>query len=249
MQKTKLTGPGMAGRAALESRAVAASAPTSAKKVTAGLSGGKTFKAKSTVKPGRASGAQANADKAPPDAAASEAAAAAASSVKTPLRVIKKYPNRRLYDTNTSTYITLSDVKTLVMGSAPFVVRDAKTGEDLTRSILLQIILEEEAGGAPMFTEQVLSNIIRFYGNALQGFMGSYLEKNVQSFMDLQLKMSEQSKSLSPESWAQFIQSQSPVMQGMMGTYVEQSKSLFTQMQEQMQKQSKQMLSTFGLKR
>jgi polyhydroxyalkanoate synthesis repressor PhaR len=164
-------------------------------------------------------------------------------------RVIKKYPNRRLYDTDTSAYITLTEVKNLVMDSADFVVRDAKTNEDLTRSILLQIILEEEAGGAPMFTEAVLANIIRFYGNALQGFMGSYLEKNVQSFMDLQLKMSEQSKGLTPEAWAQFVNAQSPAMQGMMGNYVEQSKTVFTQMQEQMQKQSEQMLAALGLKR
>ena len=164
-------------------------------------------------------------------------------------RVIKKYPNRRLYDTETSTYITLTEVRQLVMDSADFVVRDAKTNEDLTRSILLQIILEEETGGAPMFTEAVLANIIRFYGNAMQGFMGAYLEKNVQSFMDLQVKMAEQSKGLSPEMWAQFMNAQSPMMQGMMGTYVEQSKSVFTQMQEQMQKQSEQMLQAFGLKK
>ena len=107
-----------------------------------------------------------------------------------PIRVIKKYPNRRLYDTATSTYITLSDVRHLVMSGAVFVVRDAKSNDDLTRSILLQIILEEETGGAPMFTEAVLGNIIRFYGNAMQGFMGAYLEKNVESFMDLQVKMS-----------------------------------------------------------
>jgi polyhydroxyalkanoate synthesis repressor PhaR len=164
-------------------------------------------------------------------------------------RIIKKYPNRRLYDTDTSTYITLADVKQLVMDTADFVVRDAKTGEDLTRSIMLQIILEEETGGAPMFTEAVLGNIIRFYGNAMQSFMGSYLEKNVQSFMDLQVKMSEQSKGLTPELWAQFINAQSPMMQGMMGSYVEQSKTVFTQMQEQMQKQSEQMLAALGLKR
>lgn len=164
-------------------------------------------------------------------------------------RVIKKYPNRRLYDTDTSAYITLTEVKNLVMDSTDFVVRDAKTNEDLTRSILLQIILEEEAGGAPMFTEAVLANIIRFYGNAMQSFMGSYLEKNVQSFMDLQLKMSEQSKGLTPEAWAQFVNAQSPAMQGMMGSYVEQSKTVFTQMQEQMQKQSEQMLAALGLKR
>jgi polyhydroxyalkanoate synthesis repressor PhaR len=164
-------------------------------------------------------------------------------------RVIKKYPNRRLYDTDTSAYITLAEVKNLVMDSADFVVRDAKTNEDLTRSILLQIILEEEAGGAPMFTEAVLANIIRFYGNAMQSFMGSYLEKNVQSFMDLQLKMSEQSKGLTPEAWAQLVNAQSPAMQGMMGSYVEQSKTVFTQLQEQMQKQSEQMLAALGLKR
>ena len=165
------------------------------------------------------------------------------------LRVIKKYPNRRLYDTETSAYITLTDVRQLVMDSARFVVRDAKTNEDLTRSILLQIILEEETGGAPMFTEAVLANIIRFYGDAMQSFMGTYLEKNVQAFMDLQVKMAEQTKGLSPEMWAQFMNAKSPMMQGMMGTYVEQSKSVFTQLQEQMQKQSEQMLSAFGLKR
>jgi polyhydroxyalkanoate synthesis repressor PhaR len=165
------------------------------------------------------------------------------------VRVIKKYPNRRLYDTETSSYITLAEVRQLVMKSAMFVVRDAKSNEDLTRSILLQIILEEETGGEPMFTEAVLANIIRFYGNAMQSFMGSYLEKNVQSFMDLQVKMAEKSKGLSPEMWAQFMNAQSPMMQGMMGTYVEQSKNVFTQMQEQMQKQSEQMLAALGLKR
>ncbi len=185
-----------------------------------------------------------------PSGGSSTAAAGRATPAQAPVqRVIKKYPNRRLYDTDTSTYITLSDVKQLVMTSADFVVRDAKTNEDLTRSILLQIILEEETGGAPMFTEAVLGNIIRFYGNAMQGFMGSYLEKNVQSFMDLQVKMSEQSQGLSPEMWAQFVNAQSPMMQGMMGTYVEQSKSVFTQMQEQMQKQSEQMLAALGVKR
>jgi polyhydroxyalkanoate synthesis repressor PhaR len=159
-------------------------------------------------------------------------------------RTIKKYPNRRLYDTNSSSYITLADVKHLVMTRSAFVVKDAKTQEDLTRSILLQIILEEEAGGEPMFTEELLSNIIRFYGHAMQGLMGNYLEKNIQTFMELQAKLSEQSKGLNPELWSQFMQSQSPLMQGMMGSYVEQSKNLFSQMQEQLQKQSEQMLAS-----
>ena len=178
---------------------------------------------------------------------------ASAPDVLSQIRVIKKYPNRRLYDTQTSAYITLADVRQLVMDSARFAVLDAKTSEDLTRSILLQIILEEESGGAPMFTEAVLANIIRFYGNAMQGFMGAYLEQNVQGFMDLQVKMAEQAKGMSPESWAKLMNVQSPLMKGMMGSYVEQSKDVFTQMQEQMQdqlkRQSEQMLSAFGLKR
>ena len=165
------------------------------------------------------------------------------------VRVIKKYPNRRLYDTDTSSYITLSEVKALVMGNESFVVRDAKTNEDLTRSILLQIILEEETAGAPIFTEPVLANIIRFYGHAMQDYMGSYLEKNIQIFMDLQQKMHDQGGTLNPEAWQQFMNVQSPIMQGMMGAYLEQSRTALTQMQEQMQKNSEQMLAAFGLKR
>lgn len=168
---------------------------------------------------------------------------------QTPQRVIKKYPNRRLYDTDTSTYITLAEVKHMVMDGEQVTVRDAKTGEDLTRSIFLQILLEEEAAGAPMFTEAVLANIIRFYGHAMQGFMGSYLEKNVQAFMDMQTKMSEQTKGFTPEMWAKFIPMQSPPMQGLMGGFAEQSKLMFEQMQEQMKKQTEQMLGSFKPKR
>ncbi len=164
-------------------------------------------------------------------------------------RIIKKYPNRRLYDTRTSSYITLTEIKQLVMASDPFVVRDAKSGEDLTRSILLQIILEEEAGGSPMFSTSVLSNIIRFYGHAMQGFMGGYLEKNIQTLQDVQTKLAEQSKGLSPEMWTQFMAMQTPVVQGLMTQNLEQSKTLYLQMQEQMQKQAEQMLESFGLKR
>jgi polyhydroxyalkanoate synthesis repressor PhaR len=160
-------------------------------------------------------------------------------------RVIKKYPNRRLYDTDTSSYITLAEVKQLVMENEPFTVRDAKTNDELTRSILLQIILEEEAGGQPMFSEAALANLIRIYGHAAQAFMGTYLEKNVQAFMDIQSKLAEQSKTLTPEAWAQFVSMQNPMMQG----YVEQSKKMFETMQEQMAKQTEQMLGAFGIKR
>jgi len=166
-----------------------------------------------------------------------------------PPRIIKKYPNRRLYDTETSSYITLADVKKLVLDQVSFKVEDAKTHEELTRSILLQIILEEETGGVPIFSASMLSQIIRFYGHAMQGMMGLYLEKNLQAFTDLQRRMSEtaqgmfDAKTFTPEAWSQMLSGQTPVMQGLMGSYLEQSKSLFQQMQEQMQKQAGAMFS------
>jgi polyhydroxyalkanoate synthesis repressor PhaR len=169
----------------------------------------------------------------------------------TPVRLIKKYPNRRLYDTQTSTYITLADVKQLVLDHENFQVVDAKSGEELTRPILLQIILEEEAGGVPMFSSQMLSQVIRFYGNAMQGMMGSYLEKNIQAFIDIQGKLSEQSKAfyetnkIGPEMWTQFVNMQSPMIQSMMSNYIEQSKNLFVQMQENMQNQARSMFTGF----
>jgi polyhydroxyalkanoate synthesis repressor PhaR len=167
------------------------------------------------------------------------------------LRLIKKYPNRRLYDTQTSTYITLADVKQLVLDQEEFHVVDAKSTEDLTRSILLQIILEEEAGGQPMFTAQMLAHIIRFYGNAMQGMMGAYLEKNIQAFIEIQAKLKEQSKAFydgkgfGPEMWTQFINGQAPMIQTMMSNYIEQSKNLFMQMQDQMQTQTRSVFGQF----
>ena len=92
-------------------------------------------------------------------------------------RIIKKYPNRRLYDTAISSYITLEDVKRLVLEYEKFRVIDAKTKDDITRSILLQIISEEEEQGSPIFTTEVLAHIIRFYGDTLQGMMGTYWKK------------------------------------------------------------------------
>lgn len=161
-------------------------------------------------------------------------------------RVIKKYPNRRLYDTNTSAYITLSEVKELVLGNIPFEVLDAKTNEDITRSILLQIILEEEAGGQPLFTAEMLAHMIRCYGNAMQGVMGTFLERGVHSFIDVQQKLQDQARAvygnaagLSPEIWAQFFKAQGPIVQGMMGNYLEQSANMFVDMQAQMQKQAR----------
>ena len=169
--------------------------------------------------------------------------AASAPAVAGP-RVLKKYPNRRLYDTQLSSYITLADVKAMVLSAESFEVRDAKTGDDLTRSILLQIILEEEGGGVPMFSAPMLAQIIRFYGHSMQGMMGSYLEKNLQTFTDIQARLAEQSKGIydpstqTPEMWSQFLKGQAPGVQGLMGNYLDQSRKVFSQMQEQMSKQA-----------
>ncbi len=167
-------------------------------------------------------------------------------------RLIKKYPNRRLYDTRTSSYITLADVKELVLNNELFQVVDAKTSEDLTRSILLQIILEEEAGGAPMFTSDLLSHMIRFYGNAMQGMMGKYLESNIKAFTEMQAKLQDQARSIYGENspvgqdlWAQFLNFQGPALQSMMGAYVDQSKKMFEQMQSQLESQTRNMFTGF----
>ena len=168
------------------------------------------------------------------------------------VRLIKKYPNRRLYDTKTSSYITLVDVKQMVLKHEEFQAVDAKSGEDLTRQILLQIILEEESSGEPMFTSDALSQMIRTYGNAMQGMMGGYLEKNIHAFQDMQKSLQEQSNKLygdgakvPTEMWTQFMSMRGPAMQGLMQTYMEQSQKMFVQLQEQMTSQSRNMFTGF----
>ena len=165
-------------------------------------------------------------------------------------RMIKKYPNRRLYDTKTSSYITLADVKQMVLKHEDFHVVDAKTNDDLTRQILLQIILEEESGGMPMFSSDLLSHLIRFYGNAMQGLMGTYLEKNIHAFQEMQKSLQEQSQRMygdnaraPQELWAQFMNLQGPAMQSLMQAYIEQSQKMFVQFQEQMQNQARNMFA------
>ncbi|MGC3980160.1 MAG: polyhydroxyalkanoate synthesis repressor PhaR [Steroidobacteraceae bacterium] len=105
-------------------------------------------------------------------------------------RVIKKYPNRRLYDTVESRYITLSDIRQLVTDKAEFMVIDKKTNEDITRSILLQVIAEQEHG-EPMMSQDFLSQVIRSYGGAMQSFVGSYLENSLKLFANQQAQMRE----------------------------------------------------------
>ncbi|MEO5341679.1 MAG: polyhydroxyalkanoate synthesis repressor PhaR [Magnetococcus sp. MYC-9] len=102
------------------------------------------------------------------------------------MRVIRKYPNRRLYDTERSAYVTLDGIRQLVLDNVLFQVVDKQSGEDITRSILLQIISEEEGDGTPVFSTEVLQQIIRFYGGALQGMLGAYLTRSVALFVEQQ---------------------------------------------------------------
>ncbi len=106
-------------------------------------------------------------------------------------RVIKKYPNRRLYDTEISKYITLDNVRQLVMDSIDFAVKDVKTNEDLTRGILLQIIAEQEHDGEPFFSASALSQIIRFYGDSMQGVAGDFITKSLDLFVDQQKQLQD----------------------------------------------------------
>ena len=173
------------------------------------------------------------------------------------MRIIKKYPNRRLYDTATSGYITLTDVRQMVVENTPFEVRDAKTNDELTRTILLQIILEEEAVGVPMFSNDMLSQMIRFYGGAMQGVVGGLFEQNVRAFTEFQKNIAEKGGTaigstgadggqVGSEVWQQFMQLQAPAMQGVMGNYLEQSSKMFLDMQQKMKESSKQFFPGFA---
>ena len=140
----------------------------------------------------------------------------------------------------------------MVLENIEFQVVDAKSGEDLTSSILLQIILDEESVGVPMFSSEMLSQMIRFYGTAQQSVMGQYMEQNVKAFLAIQKKLQDQARQvygdkmmLTPELWKQFMQMQAPAMQGMLGNYLEQSAKLFMDMQQRMQDQTRGMFTSF----
>lgn len=162
-------------------------------------------------------------------------------------RIIKKYPNRRLYDTETSSYFTLAQVRQLVLEREAFVVQDNKSGKDLTRAVLLQILLEEEAGGEPIFSEKALAEIIRFYGCTMQDFVGAYLEKNIHAMVELQATLARQSGELTPELWTHMTRMQSLMLQSMMAGHVEQSRAAFAQLQDQMNRHAEQVFSAFGM--
>lgn len=113
------------------------------------------------------------------------------------MRILKKYPNRRLYDTSQSCFVALEDVKRLVLSGEPFEVQDSKSGEDITRSVLLQIIAEQEAdGGSSLLTDEVLRQLIRFYGDSLHGLLREYLERSVSMFLEQQGAFHEQLRTM-----------------------------------------------------
>jgi len=107
-------------------------------------------------------------------------------------RTIKKYANRRLYDTQASKHVTLEGIRDLVASGEDVVIIDDTNGEDITRTILLQVLAEQEQGGRPILSAEMLKHIIRFYGNPLQEFMGRYLERSVEMFLSQQKTLQEQ---------------------------------------------------------
>lgn len=112
------------------------------------------------------------------------------------VRIIKKYPNRRLYDTQVSRYITLEEVRQLVLQNIVFRVEDKRTSEDITRSILLQVIAEQEQNGNPIFSVELLSFIVRYYGDPMQSSISRYLELSLRLFSEQQQHFTEQLRDL-----------------------------------------------------
>jgi len=119
---------------------------------------------------------------------------ATGASAKSGPRVIRKYPNRRLYDTVESRYVTLADIRRLVVERIDFVVLDRKSQQDITRSILLQVIAEQEGGGESLMSRDFLSQVIRSYGNGLQDFVGRYLDESIQLFAKEQRELRDRFK-------------------------------------------------------
>lgn len=111
----------------------------------------------------------------------------------TDTRIIKKYANRRLYDTEASKHVTLSNIREMIVDGIDIQIVEDTTGDDITRALLLQIIVEQEqTGGQPILTELLLAQLIRFYGNPMQGMMAEYLQKSVSTFVNQQRSVQSQ---------------------------------------------------------
>lgn len=134
-------------------------------------------------------------------------------------RLIKKYPNRRLYDTSVSTYITIEQVRDMVLKEIPFKVIEQKTGEDITRNILMQIIMDQETDGQPMFTIDMLNKFIRSYGTETQQYFTDFMAQGLNMFTEHQQliakKMNDAFKGTPMELWAEMGQQQIKAWQDM----------------------------------
>ena len=166
-------------------------------------------------------------------------------------RIVKKYQNRRLYDTATSTYIVLEDIKQIIVDGELVKVLDVKSEQDVTRSVLLQIILEEEVNGVPMFSNEFLFQIIRFYGKSFQPSLSPFLEQGIDLFRKMQKQFYEQvrdayGKEKVPsgvELWKEFMVQQGPQLEASIKDYMQNNTNTFLKMQEHLQHQTENILN------
>lgn len=163
------------------------------------------------------------------------------------VRVVRKYLNRRLYDTATSCYIVQDDIKQMIMDGEKVQVIEVKTDKDITKEVLLQIILEQEANGnGETFSQDFLTQIIYFYGTASKEVVGKFLEEGLGTYRKLQNEFYSQMKShynvdkFPSEIWNNFMQSRLNEFENMMKNYLENSTEVFTNLQEQFQNQTQQ---------
>ncbi|MEN9946457.1 MAG: polyhydroxyalkanoate synthesis repressor PhaR [Pseudomonadota bacterium] len=172
---------------------------------------------------------------------------------KPELRIIKKYQNRRLYDTATSTYIVIDDIKQMITGGDLVKVIDVKTDTDVTRSVLLQIILEEETNKVPTFSDDFLFQIIRFYGKAFQPAISPFLEQGIEMLKQTQRQFYTQLKQTNRENltgtnfemWQEFWHERGPAVQQNIFNYLANSTTNFIHMQEQVQEQMQAQAESF----
>lgn len=172
------------------------------------------------------------------------------------IRIIKKYQNRRLYDTATSTYIILEDIKQMIIDGDTIKVTDVKSGNDVTRSVLLQIILDEEVNSSPIFRDDFLLQIIRFYGKTFQPAISPFLEQSMEMIKQSQKQFLTQVRSVSSnkeqlnqnlEKWKDFWENNNQSLQKNMFDYFSSSTNQFLKaqlnVQEQLQHQSENILN------
>jgi polyhydroxyalkanoate synthesis repressor PhaR len=170
---------------------------------------------------------------------------------KKDIRIIKKYQNRRLYDTAISMYIVLSDVRDYIVEGEIVKVIDVKTEQDVTRSVLLQIVLEEEVSGAPMFSDDFLFQIIKFYGKALQPSVSPFLENGLDLFRKMQKQFYEQlngnytgaNVTAGIDLWNDFLSKRNSQVESSIKDYIENSTDTFLKMQEKLKDQTESMLN------